>query len=209
MLSQPLRFSHLAYPVTALGPGRRVAIWVAGCSLRCQGCITPELQLQDSGQLIDSERLLQRLLRFPADDIQGLSLTGGEPFEQAAALGAILQVLRSQRPHWDYLAFSGYPLNHLRKQTDSQRLLAQLDLLIAGPYQPQRPGQHPLQASENQTLHALTERGEQLLSASAQAGNSRTNLGLGQQQDWLIGIIETQPRQAAHATLQLKTNPMA
>ena len=48
----------LAYPVTSLGPGRRVVLWVAGCSRRCPGCISPELLTSDAGQEVAVERVL-------------------------------------------------------------------------------------------------------------------------------------------------------
>ena len=105
-----LRLHSLAYPVTALGPGRRLAMWVSGCSLNCRGCISPELQSPKSGKDITTERLLDHILSLQ-ESLDGLSLTGGEPFEQASALSVLLEDLRQQRPDWNILAFSGYPLS--------------------------------------------------------------------------------------------------
>ncbi len=43
----------LAWPVTSLGPGRRVVLWVAGCRKRCPGCISPEMQDPANGRLFN------------------------------------------------------------------------------------------------------------------------------------------------------------
>ncbi|MEM7016481.1 MAG: 4Fe-4S cluster-binding domain-containing protein, partial [Pseudomonadota bacterium] len=51
--SNSINMARLAYPVTALGPGRRVVLWVAGCSLRCKDCITPELLDSEQGRIIE------------------------------------------------------------------------------------------------------------------------------------------------------------
>ena len=84
-----LALHSLAYPVTALGPGRRVVVWVAGCGLRCPGCITPQLWSRQSGRLVPVDRLADYMSRL-AHPLDGVTVSGGEPFEQAEALGTLL-----------------------------------------------------------------------------------------------------------------------
>ena len=38
----PISLSRLHFPVTTLGPGRRIGIWFQGCSIRCPGCISAD-----------------------------------------------------------------------------------------------------------------------------------------------------------------------
>lgn len=45
------------YPVTSLGPGKRLVIWVSGCNAHCEGCANPELWTQKSEQFISVENL--------------------------------------------------------------------------------------------------------------------------------------------------------
>lgn len=204
-----LNLARLAYPVTALGPGRRLVLWTAGCLLRCQNCITPELLSPTSGQAIAVDRLAQHLLRLPLA-LDGITLSGGEPFLQAPALAHLCQILRPARPHWTVLAFSGYPLAYLQQHPANSGLLAQVDGLVAGPYQPQQAQAHPLLASRNQQLHYLSLRGQtELKPAIAALPLQQANLGFHAQADHspsapaplLIGILSPETRQHLHQQL--------
>jgi len=201
-----LKLYNLAYPVTALGPGRRVAVWVAGCPLRCKGCITPHLLSSDAGKSIAVPRLAKRLLRLPVA-IDGVTLTGGEPFAQAEALLALLCVLKAERPHWNVLTFSGFTLRQWQRGDAAQRqLLQQIDVLVDGPYLAGQPGRHPLTASANQQLHLLTPRAQTLKPALDALPANTANLGLGPHgEDCLIGIVDPHARRFFHRGLRLTT----
>ncbi len=202
-----LRMSHIAYPVTALGPGRRLALWVAGCSLRCRHCITPELLDPQSGQSLAVENVAKRILRLPLS-LDGITLTGGEPFDQALALAELLAIVKHQRPIWNVLIFSGYPLNVLENRDQpTQHLLQYTDILIAGPYVDTLPAPHPLAASSNQEIHYLSPRGQALQAACDQLPWNQANLGLNQSKpDWLIGIVSDEVRRSIHEELALKVS---
>lgn len=196
----------IAHPVTALGPGRRVALWVSGCSLACKGCITPELWDRSAGQSVTVERVQQRLLALESD-IDGITLTGGEPFEQPAALAELLTELAAERPHWNVLAFSGYPLRSLQKKgRDARRLLDRLDLLVAGPYVAKRAGKRSLIASDNQVLHCLSGRGRALRPAFEAQQANMANLAVGPDgEKMLIGVIQPEARQGIHQDLGIQS----
>lgn len=199
-----LKLHSLAYPVTALGPGQRVVLWVSGCSLNCKHCISPELRDKNAGQWIETQRLYQHLCKLP-EDLNGISLSGGEPFEQALALAKLLELLQAARPQWNVLAFSGYPLKHLKQQENARQLLAYVDILVDGPYAYQQPGNHPLAASSNQQLHYLTPRGLTLRAACEKLPLNAANLGVGNSpQQRLIGILDPATRERLLRVWQLK-----
>ena len=200
-----LKLHSLAYPVTALGPGRRVALWVAGCPLRCKGCITPGLLSPDAGESITIKRLAKRLFTLPVS-VDGITLTGGEPFAQSRALSALLDVIRARRAQWDVLTFSGFPLEQLRRGTAWQRrLLARTDVLVDGPYAARQAGHHPLLASANQRIHLLTDRARLLEDKLNELPKNSANLGLNPTaNDWLIGILDSAARRRLHDTLGLQ-----
>ncbi|MEA2080563.1 MAG: 4Fe-4S single cluster domain-containing protein [Pseudomonadota bacterium] len=201
-----LKLYSLAYPVTALGPGRRLAVWVAGCPLRCKGCITPHLLSSEAGKSIAVPRLAQRLLQLPLP-LDGVTLTGGEPFTQAEALADLLSLVRVERPQWNVLTFSGFTLRQWQGGDAAQRqLLQQIDILVDGPYLAGKPGRHPLTASANQQLHLLTPRAQTLKPALDALSVNAANLGVNPQgEDCLIGIVDPATRRRLHRSLRLTT----
>ena len=202
-----LNLHSLAYPVTALGPGRRVAVWVAGCPLRCKGCITPQLLSSDAGKGIAVSRLAQRLLQLPMP-LDGVTLTGGEPFAQAEALAALLGLVKAKRPQWNVLTFSGFTLRQWQRGDILQRqLLQQIDILVDGPYLAGQAGRHPLTASANQQLHLLTPRARALKPELDALPANAANLAVNPRgADCLIGIVDPGARRRLHHGLQLTTS---
>lgn len=197
-----LRLAHLAYPVTALGPGRRLALWVAGCPLSCRGCITPNLWNPDAGREVAVDKVLKRISALDVA-LDGITLSGGEPFVQATALTQLLEGLATLRPNWNVLIFSGYPHATLTKRgRDATDLLARTDVLVAGVFDQQRPAVHPLAGSANQTVHYLSARGQTLRPIIESTPFNQFDIGLGSDdQQFLIGVIDTTKRQSLHQAL--------
>lgn len=145
----------------AMGPGKRLCIWVRGCSLHCEGCGTPEFISPSPSGMVDTHEILTQLHRAKEEQgIEGVSFSGGEPFEQAQALALIAHEARLLG--LSTLAWSGYTrtlLESARSPTGSHALLSELDVLIDGPFVKQlsRNGL-VLRGSSNQKIHRLTER---------------------------------------------------
>ncbi len=133
------------------GPGLRFVCFVQGCPHRCPGCHNPDSHDSGGGREMAVEEVIGAMRSNPLTD--GLTLSGGEPMEQAedclrlaqAAHGAGLNV-------WCY---TGYQYELLRDRgTAAQRaLLAQLDVLVDGPFLlAQRSLSLPWRGSRNQRL---------------------------------------------------------
>ncbi|MDQ7091117.1 MAG: 4Fe-4S single cluster domain-containing protein [Methylococcales bacterium] len=198
-----LKLHSIAYPVTALGVGKRVVLWVSGCSLNCKGCISPELQTTHKAKEISIDSLSTHLLALTTE-LDGITLSGGEPFEQAEGLTALLITLKQKRPAWDVLAFSGYSLAYLQGMKKTNDLLAQIDSLVDGVYQQNNVGKHPLTASANQRIHYLTQRGEALAPAYDSLAMNHANLAIGTDPTQrLVGIIRPHERRQIHQKLSL------
>jgi anaerobic ribonucleoside-triphosphate reductase activating protein len=152
-----LRVAHLIEDTEAEGPGRRFAVWVQGCSLRCPGCCNPELFGAEGGALHDVAALAARVLAAPDSD--GLSLLGGEPFEQAAAAAALATLVRAGGR--SVMVFTGYTLAELEAQAAPgvRALLDVTDVLVDGRYQREQPDTaRRWVGSQNQVVHLLTGR---------------------------------------------------
>ena len=141
------------YPVTTLGYGRRVGIWVQGCSIRCPDCINKETWPRDSRYDIAVDELLSSLSCW-LETADGVTLTGGEPFDQPAALEELLHGLR-KACSGDILIFTGY-----EKETAINRfssIAAVADVLVTGPYRRDAGCALTLRGSDNQEVILLSD----------------------------------------------------
>jgi anaerobic ribonucleoside-triphosphate reductase-activating protein len=144
---------RILYPVTALGPGNRVAVWVAGCNKKCKGCANPELWIKHPEQEIPPEKVAMYINGIAERGIDGITLTGGEPFDQAKEL---LQLIDSLDSDLEVLAFSGYKIDELRNDCEKGQLLDKIDVLIDGEYiDSLNDGVSALIGSTNQRIHIL------------------------------------------------------
>ncbi|WP_421548343.1 4Fe-4S cluster-binding domain-containing protein [Pseudomonas sp. QD4] len=155
-----ISLSRVHFPVTTLGPGRRLGIWFQGCSIRCDGCISADTWGPGKRPLALAQ-LLDDIQPWLAE-AEGITLSGGEPFDQPDALLALLGALR-QRTRVDILVYSGHPLETL--QPLLQRAEGLLDALICDPFEQQQAQTRVLRGSDNQRLIFFTELGRQRLSA--------------------------------------------
>ncbi|MCX6714976.1 MAG: 4Fe-4S single cluster domain-containing protein [Candidatus Uhrbacteria bacterium] len=145
---------------SAMGPGKRSVLWVRGCSILCSGCITPEYLDHAVRTETTVEEVCEWITRMKFEhQIEGVSFSGGEPFEQAKALAFIARACRELG--LSIQSWSGYTKRYLEKghaPDGSRELLETLDVLIDGPFIRQRPTSLPLRGSSNQHLHLLTDR---------------------------------------------------
>lgn len=143
--------------VRVLGPNLRAAVWVQGCSLGCAGCLAPySWSPTDRGEDVPVETLADWVLQLPG--IEGVTISGGEPFEQPEAVAAFIDAVRA-RADLGVVCYSGYTLEALRRSTPARRaLLERVDLLVDGPYVRHKHANLRWRASSNQRLHALTPR---------------------------------------------------
>ena len=65
----------------ANGPGIRTSIFVTGCKLNCKNCFNKEYQDPNFGQTWTQKTTNQVINYLKSDEISGLSILGGEPFE--------------------------------------------------------------------------------------------------------------------------------
>src|SRR5260370_30553154 len=104
-MTASIALSRIHFPVTTLGPGRRIGIWFQGCSIRCPGCISMDTWAQDRGITTIDEVINAIAQWIPAAD--GITISGGEPFDQPVALIELLNKLRLLSAA-DVLAFTSY-----------------------------------------------------------------------------------------------------
>ncbi|WP_018655776.1 4Fe-4S single cluster domain-containing protein [Actinomadura flavalba] len=128
------------FPVTALGPGVRAGIWTQGCTLHCHGCLSRDTWDADPAKEVPVEAVLGWLASLP-EPLHGVTISGGEPFQQPTALLALVRGIRAWRDGrpretmpLDILVYSGYVYSRLSRSAESREILEACDAVIAGPY---------------------------------------------------------------------------
>lgn len=142
-----------------VGPGRRFAVWVQGCSLGCPGCCNPEMH----GEIGPETPVgaLEGELRRVAHRVEGVSFLGGEPFEQARPLARLAEAAHALE--LSVMVFSGYRLDELqvaaRAEDGVRSLLERVDVLVDGRFDAGLRTTHRRWiGSSNQRVHFFGDR---------------------------------------------------
>ncbi|WP_030165169.1 4Fe-4S single cluster domain-containing protein [Spirillospora albida] len=191
MSPPPLLLAKAHYPVTALGPGTRAGIWTQGCTLHCRGCLSRDTWDADPGKAVPVDAVLGWLASLPGP-VDGVTVSGGEPFQQPAALEALLAGIRAWRDDrrhetiaMDILVYSGYVYSRLSGSGTTRRILDLCDAVIAGPYVDRLnpEGRHPeggsllWRGSANQRIVPLSPLGRERYGAPEDAGEMAEGAG--------------------------------
>lgn len=143
----------------ANGPGARAVIWVQGCTIGCAGCYSAPTHPHSANSLVEPSEVVEWILSIP--DIEGITVSGGEPFEQAGALVDIISQMKRVRPELTVFIFSGHEYQTLLQSEEKsvRELIQHSDMLSTGPYIAKLRDQGLLwRGSSNQELHYLTDR---------------------------------------------------
>ncbi|MCQ2739573.1 MAG: radical SAM protein [bacterium] len=150
-----LRVFNILKSTKVEGPGNRYCIWVQGCSRRCKGCQAVHTWSHKGGILYEVKDIIEDIKSHP--DIEGVTFLGGEPFEQAEALGIIAK--ECHNADLGVVCFTGGLLEDLRKEPMNNMLLNHTDLLIDGEFIIEKTDySRPWCGSSNQRYHFLTNR---------------------------------------------------
>lgn len=182
-----LQVSRMHAPVSVLGPGQRVGLWVQGCSIGCKGCVSQDTWAADGGAAWHLDRLLERIGAWRTEGCTGLTISGGEPFDQPEALAALATEIRARWADFDVLAYSGYGLRWLQRHRATA--LSTVDAVLTGPFIAAQETDLVWRGSANQVLTPLTALGETRF--ASHVGRRRTQPDLQVAVDdgvWMIGV---------------------
>lgn len=152
-----LQIHRLQSPVTVLGPLARAVIWVQGCDIGCKGCLAPYTQDPGGGLAMSVEEVSDWILQ--QEDIDGITISGGEPTLQSRGLVALIDTVRKHRD-LGVVCYTGRTIEQLQllQSGDITALLERVDLLIDGPYVRKLHSGLLWRGSSNQRLIPLTDR---------------------------------------------------
>jgi len=114
------------------GPGIRFVGFAQGCKHHCPGCHNPETHSFTGGKLVSIASIMEMVKSNPLLD--GLSFSGGEPFEQAKMFAELAKMAKALK--LSIVTYTGYTYEEIiaRKNPGWEELLSQTDLLIDGKY---------------------------------------------------------------------------
>ena len=127
-----MRIAGLVQDSIVDGPGLRFTVFTQGCHICCRGCHNPDTWDFSGGTEVSVEDIAHQLLSNKLSD--GLTLSGGEPFEQAADCASLAAVARDNGLNvWIFTGktFEGL-LSESKKNTDIKNLLSLADTLVDG-----------------------------------------------------------------------------
>ena len=135
-------YSAIKYRDIANGLGVRTVLFVSGCRNRCEGCFQPETWNFLNGKVFDKAAEDSIIESLKPDFIKGLTLLGGDPFEEENQEGLIefVRRVKEECPNKDIWAYTGYLLDkdlikNGKKYTEyTEELLACIDVLVDGPF---------------------------------------------------------------------------
>ena len=136
-----MNYSEIKYFDIANGTGVRTTLFVSGCRNHCEGCFQPDTWNFQNGKSFTREIEDEIISSMNSEFVSGLTLLGGDPFEEENQEGLIgfMRRFKTECPGKDVWAFTGYLLEDLleggRKHTDvTDELLSYVDILVDGPF---------------------------------------------------------------------------
>lgn len=136
------------------GDGIRVVLWVSGCSMKCKCCHNPQTWDKDSGIFFDESAMQEILMALKPDYINGLTITGGHPFEEYN-LACVLSIIRHTKivyPNKNIWVYTGYKFEELSDDI-KEYILPYVDVVVDGRYEEdKRDVSLPFVGSSNQRI---------------------------------------------------------
>jgi len=113
------------------GPGIRFVVFAQGCPHHCPGCHNPATHDFKGGSLVLIDTIIDEMQKNPLLD--GLTLSGGEPFAQPDAFSELAR--RSKELGYHVMVYTGYTYETLIAKKDQRQLLEHTDLLVDGKFE--------------------------------------------------------------------------
>jgi len=131
-LNTSFNMAHIESHTHIYGPGTRFAIWLQGCTLGCKGCWNTHMWPHKDKTLLDREELYQKIVNTP--EINGVTLLGGEPLEQAGNTLWLIKMLK-EKTSLTIVVYTGFKQSELEAKGYWSALYENSDLIISGRYQ--------------------------------------------------------------------------
>lgn len=190
-----VRLHYRVVATDALGPFLRYVLWTQGCLRRCEGCTAPDTHDMAGGCAVACFALAREVLSQPG--IEGITISGGEPFLQAEALRETLAYIHAEKP-LGVILYTGYLYEDLATVEGAEGLLAHVDTVIDGAYITAQNDNGALRGSANQRAIHRTQRYAAFFAAEyGKPGSRRQQVSV---EPWGLWVTGIPPKAEAPAT---------
>lgn len=149
---------HAIIPVcNSNGPGKRMAIYLQGCTFNCAYCINPETHSIEGGTLMIIEKIYE-MIRNAAETykIEGITFTGGEPLLQVEGVIKVANFARSL--NLNVIISTGFEYEEIEASESLWRIYQYADVISAGRYHHEEHLGSPIVGSKNKALIFCSDR---------------------------------------------------
>jgi anaerobic ribonucleoside-triphosphate reductase activating protein len=137
------------------GPGNRFVLWTQGCSKGCSKCFNPETWSTNVYKELSPLQLFELIKDFEVD---GVTISGGDPLEQENELLELLMLLSTIRLSKGVILFSGFTRAEISSNIIRESCLRYIDVLIDGRYEKNLKVDFSLKGSSNQEFYFFSNK---------------------------------------------------
>ena len=137
------------------GPGNRFVLWTQGCSKGCSECFNPETWSTNIYKELSPTQIFELIKNFEVD---GVTISGGDPLEQEDELLELLMLLSTMRLRKGVILFSGFTRAEISSNFIREQCLKYIDVLIDGRYEKNLKIDFSLRGSSNQEFYFFSNK---------------------------------------------------
>lgn len=139
-----------AYKISRVnGPGNRFTLWTQGCSKGCSDCFNPETWSYKNNISFTPLEIFEHIKEL---DIDGVTITGGDPLEQEKELLLLLKLLDTLSLSKGVIVFTGFTYDEIRENSVREECCNYIDVLIDGRYEKDKRISSGIKGSSNQNV---------------------------------------------------------
>ena len=137
------------------GPGNRFVLWTQGCSKGCSECFNPETWSREIYKELSPTQIFELIKNFEVD---GVTISGGDPLEQEDELLELLMLLSTMRLRKGVILFSGFTRAEISSNFIREQCLKYIDVLVDGRYEKNLKIDFSLRGSSNQEFYSFSDK---------------------------------------------------
>ncbi|ONI38456.1 anaerobic ribonucleoside-triphosphate reductase activating protein [Candidatus Epulonipiscium fishelsonii] len=128
-----MKYAQIRKYDTANGVGIRTTLFVSGCTLNCKGCFNGQYKDFEYGEPWTKEIEDNFINHINTQNVQGVSILGGEPMDQDETLVYLLRRIKEETTK-DVWVYTGHKFENLVNNFQTLNILKYCDVLVDGPF---------------------------------------------------------------------------